>query len=229
MLLRTTLLISIIVLIFSGYAQSQKQSDSLLVNDILHKADSATVLQDTLLSHAKYKFREDAIFNEIDDKGKIKNSDTTISVITMNGYQEVSREIIRSTKTPEKKKKEQKGEIGFSLSPNNPDYKFSLTGIDDSSYIIAVIPKVMPPKTGIASGTVAIDRANYFIRKIDLEVPKPEGALKEFASQMTFEPLEGGLVVMTEMSMRGFAKAFLGIFKIRFAGEIRHSNYEIIK
>jgi hypothetical protein len=229
MLLRTTLLISIIVLIFSGYAQSQEKSDSLFVNDILHKADSATVRQDTVLAHAKYKFREDAIFDEIDDNGKIKNSDTTISVITMNGNQEVSREIIHSTKTPEKKKQEQKGEVGFSLSPNNPDYKFSLTGTDDSSYIIAVIPRVMPPKTGIASGTVVIDRVNYFIRKIDLEVPKPEGALKEFASVMTFEPLEGGLVVMTEMSMRGFAKAFLGIFKIRFTGEIRHSNYEILK
>lgn len=231
MLLRTTLLISIIVLIFSGYARTQQQSDSLIVNDILHKADSATARQDTLLAHAKYKFREDAIFNEIDDKGKIKNSDTTISVITMNGYQEVSREIIRSTKTPEKRKNEQnsKGEIGFSLSPNNPDYRFSLTETNDSSYIIAIIPKVMPPKKGISSGTVVIDRINYFIRKIDLEVPKPEGALKEFATQMTFEPLEGGLVVMTEMNMKGFAKAFLGIFKMRFTGEIRHSNYEILK
>jgi hypothetical protein len=183
------------------------------------------------LAHAKYRFREDAIFNKMDDNGKIKNSDTTISMITMNGNEEVSREIISSTKTPEKKKNKQnaKGEIGFSLSPDNPDYRFSLTGTDDSSYIIAVIPKVLPPKKGIASGTVVIDRANYFIRKIDLEVPKPEGALKEFASKMTFEPLEGGLVVMTEMSMRGFAKAFLGVFKIRFTGEIRHSNYEIIK
>ena len=221
-----------ILIILTGVALfAQSPSDSLLVRDILHKADSVSVAQDSLLAHAKYKFQENAIFNEIDDNGKIKNSDTTISMITMNGNTEVSREILHSTKTPEKKKNEQngKGEVGFSLSPDNPDYRFSLTATNDSSYIIAVIPKVMPPKKGIASGSIAVDRTKYFIRKIDLEVPKPEGALKEFATQMTFEPVEGGLVVMTEMDMRGFARAFLGVFKIRFTGEIRHSNYEILK
>jgi len=107
-------------------------------------------------------------------------------------------------------------------------YDFSLTEINDSSYIIAVSPKG-PPRKGEARGTITIDRQAFFTKRMYLEVPKPEGALKEFSTEIGFEPQEGGLVVLKEMKMKGFAKAFLGIFKIRFTGHIRCSDYEILQ
>jgi len=205
------------------------QEPTLTLNEILHRADSITTLNDSLLAKTNYKVKVSAYFNEIDSDGTIKNADTTIAVVTMKGNEEQSRELIYSTRKPEGKKEESKEEIILSLSPDNPDYNFSLTETTDSSYIIAVLPRTNPPKKGDVRGTIVVDRRNFFTRRIDFEVPRPEGALKEFATNMTFEPMEGGLVVMKEMSMKGYAKALLGIIRVRFTGSVRYSEYELLK
>ena len=208
---------------------SAAPGDSLSLREILLRADSVSVLQDSLLGHTNYKVKVEAIFNEVDEAGRIKDSDTSITLVTMQGDKEISREVLYSTRRPEGKKGEEKEELKFSLSPDNPDYNFSLTAVDDSSYIIAVAPRESPPGKGDVAGTVVIDRQRFFTKRIDFEVPRPEGALKEFSTSMNFEPLEGGLVVMEDMNMRGYARAFLGIFKIRFTGEIRFTEYEILE
>jgi hypothetical protein len=132
------------------------------------------------------------------------------------------------TKQPggEKKSEEGKKEISFSYS--NPDYNYSLTGTDDTNYIIAVSPKRSPEK-GDIEGIVKVDKNSFETRVLEFRTLKPDGALKEFATSMSFEPMEGGLLVLREMRMKGFAKAFLGIFKMRFSGEVKYSNYELIK
>lgn len=200
----------------------------MTAREIMHKADSVSTYQDSLLSKTKYRVRVEAVFNELDDKGKIKNADTTISIAIMQGREQLSDSLIYSTRKPEGKKGEAKGEMELPLSPDNPDYYFSLTASADSSYMIAVEPKASPPKKGNVKGTITVDRVEFFTRRIDFEVPRPEGALKEFATVMDFEPLEGGLVVMKEITMRGYAKAFLGIFKMRFSGSVRYTGYDIL-
>jgi hypothetical protein len=208
--------------------RAQENETPLSVKQILQKADSVSHYQDSLLAGTKYRVREEAIFNELNNDGSLKNSDTVITAITMQGKRELSREIIYTTKESKGEKKENSGQAEFSLIFDDPDYNFSLTDTNETSYIIAVSPKA-EPKKGEVRETLVIDKRSYFTARIDLEVPRPEGALKEFATQMSFEPLEGGLVVLKEMRMRGFAKAFLGIFKMRFSGEIRYSNYEILE
>jgi hypothetical protein len=206
----------------------QDSQKPLSVDDILHRADSVSSAQDSLFKDTKYQFKEEVIFNELESNGNTKKADTTISLVTMQGQKELSREIIYPKDKPQKKEDEQKGEVGFSFSANNPDQSFSLAGTNDSTYLIAVVPKANPPKKGAVKGTIEIDKRSYITRKIDMDVPKPEGALKEFSSQVNFEPLEGGLIVMKDMQMKGFAKAMLGIFKIRFTGTVRHSEYKIV-
>ena len=123
--------------------------------------------------------------------------------------------------------RERQGRI--SLSPDNPDYDFSLTEFDESSYKVAIVPRASPPEEGDYEGTITIDAQSFFVKRIDLEVPDPEGHLKEFSIDMNFEPLEGGLIVPTDMRMKGFVKALLGIIKVRFTGEIRFTEYQILE
>jgi len=203
------------------------QETELPLAVILQKADSVSQYQDSLLARSRYKVQEEAIFSELDGKGRLENSDTSVAEVVMRGREEVSRTIIYSSRTPAGEKKESKEE-SFSLSFNDPRYNFSLTDNDDTSYKIAVSPKAAPPGEGDISGTVMIDRRDFHVRQLQFEVPNPKGALKEFQTEMSFEPLEGGLVVLREVKMAGFAKAFLGIFKIRFSGVIRYSKYEMM-
>ena len=228
MITKSVFLVSILCTIFPGAAFSQTPTAQLSVQEIMAKADSDTHYQDSLLARTQYKLREEFVLSEIKDKGEIKNSDTVIAVVTRMGKEEISREIIYSTKKSEGQKKEKSQEVGFKFSYTDTTYNFSLTEINDSSYIIAVSPKG-PPREGEARGTIAIDRQAFFTKQLYFEVPKPEGALKEFSTEIGFEPLEGGLVVLKEMKMKGFAKAFLGIFKIRFTGHMRCSDYEILQ
>ncbi len=104
-----------------------------------------------------------------------------------------------------------------------------MTEFDESSYKVAIVPRASPPNEGDYEGTVEIDAQSFFIKRIDLEVPNPEGHLKEYAIDMNFKPLEGGLVVPTDMLMSGFAKALFGIVKVRFTGEIRFTEYQILE
>jgi len=216
-----------ICIFWAGSAIGQNKGIALSVSEILHKADSVSIFQDSLLAHSKYRLKEEIIFSEITDQGAIKNSDTVISSVTMDGSKELSRQVIYSTrKSKSDEKKDQTSSFSFSFSDTN--YNFSLTATNDSSYIIAVSPKRSQQK-GDFKGTFEIDRQNYFSRVVDVEVPKPEGALKEFSTWMNFEPLEGGLLVIKEVRMKGLAKAFLGIFKMRFSGEMKYSDYELLK
>ncbi len=208
----------------------------LTVKDILAKADSVTRYQDTLLAHTKYKYKEFVIMNELKKDGSIDKADTFNTLVTMDGKIETSRETIYSTKGGDKKKEEKSSGkeeksigIEFSLNSDNPDYNFSLTETNDSSYIIAVSPKSDPPKEGQVKGDMTVDRQSFFISKMSFVVPRPEGALKEFSVEMDFEPLEGGLVVMTATRAKGFAKAFLGIFKMRFSMSTQLSDFEVLK
>jgi hypothetical protein len=228
MIIRSIALVILSTALFPIIAFSETQIPELTVEQVMALAESVSSHQDSLMAKTKYKVREESVFNEIKGKGEIENSDTVVALITMQGNKEISREIVRSTKKSEDGKKEENQEIGFSFSYTDTTYNFSLTETNDSSYIIAVSPKGTP-REGQARGTIVIDRQKFFTRRLDLEVPKPEGALKEFATELGFEPLEGGLLVLKEMKMRGFAKAFLGIFKIRFTGHIRYSDYEILQ
>jgi len=225
------IMIQLLITFLFGFSltQAQNKEEVLLIKELLRRADSVSIYQDSLLAHSKYKVREEVIFCELTDNGTIKNADTIISSVTMADKKEATREVIYSTKKNKPEgKKDQKQEAEYSFSFNDPHYNFSLTETGDSSYIIAVSPKGSPKK-GDYQGTIEIDRQGYFSRAIDFDVPKPEGALKEFSTQMSFEPLEGGLVVIREMKMKGLVKAFLGIFKMRFSGDVKYSNYEFLK
>jgi hypothetical protein len=222
------LIFSLIAFAIPGSAAVADTLDvHLTLSEILQRAESAWEMNDSLLAKAGYKVREEVIFNEVDGKGEIENSDTIVTMLTVDGHEEVSREIIYATKKEGGEKKEKKAEIGFGFSFSDTNYNFSLTEINDTSYIVAVSPKDKP-REGDIRGTLEIDRRAFFTRRMDFEVPDPEGALKEFATEVVFEPMEGGLVITREMKMRGFAKAFLGIFKVRFTGHIRYSDYEIL-
>ncbi len=176
-------------------AGAQNEAAAFLsASEIMHRADSVSTYQDTLLAHTKFKAREEVIFNEIGGKGEIKNSDTVISLVTMEGKRRISRQIVYSSRKKEGEKQGESQEAGMEFSYSNPDYNYSLTETNATSFIIAVSPKA-EPKKGDVRGTISIDRQGFFTRALNLEVPKPEGALKEFATQISFEPLEGGLVV----------------------------------
>jgi hypothetical protein len=210
-------------------ASAQDMGTVLPLSEILHRADSVTIYQDSLSAHAKYKVKEEVVFSELNDQGIIKNSDTVISLVTMDGKKELSRQVIYTTrKNKSEGKKDQTQSKEFKFSFNDPNYNFSLTGTNDSLYIIAVSPKESLKK-GDFQGKFEIDRKGFFTRAIDVEVPKPEGPLKEFSTLMNFEPLEGGFVVIKDVKMKGLVKAFLGIFKMRFSGEMRYSDYELLK
>ena len=214
-------------LAIAGIAGAETLGVQLAVSEIMQKVDSISSHQDSLLSTTKYRVREQSVFNEVDDRGRVKNSDTVIAVITMQGHDEVSREIISSTKDDAGEKKEGKQEVGASLNFADPRYNFLLTVSSDSSYIIAVSPKDTP-RDGDVSGKMVVDRQTFFTKRIELMMPRPGGALKEFATEVVYEPLEGGLLMLKEVRMSGFAKAFLGIFKIRFTTHLLYSDYEIL-
>ena len=214
-------------IIGSTAVHAQEQTLELNISQIQLKADSVSNYQDSLRNHTRYKVQETFVFNELDEKSNIKSADTAIAIVTMDGENEVSREILYSTKQPNGEKNEgDKKEISFSYK--NPDYNFSLTGVNDADYIITVSPKGSPKKGDIA-GTVKIDKQSFETRVMEFRTLVSEGALKEFATSMSFEPMEGGLLVLREMRMKGFAKAFLGIFKMRFSGQVSYTNYELIK
>jgi hypothetical protein len=92
-----------------------------------------------------------------------------------------------------------------------------------------VSPKASPPKEGQYMGTIEIDRQDFYLKSFDFVVPDPEGALKEFSIAINFEPLEGGLFLPSDMRMRGYVKALLGIIKVRFSGEFKFSDYEVLE
>ena len=142
---------------------------------------------------------------------------------------ELSREIIYSSSGRGEEKKSESREEKISLSPDNPDYNFSLTGITNDSYKISVSPKSSPPKEGQFRGTIEIDRHKYYLKNLDFVVPDPEGALKEFAIAINFEPLEGGLYLPGDMQIRGYVKAMLGLIKVRFSGEFVFREYRIVE
>lgn len=220
--------IFIITLLIYTVSFSQSDDNSLSLQDILAKADSVSNLNDSLLADTKYSYKSLLVFNRIDGDGNIEKSDTTIAIITRLGDEELSREVIYSSNADEgRRMKGQERKISFAL--DNPDYEFSLTDFDESSYKIAIVPRASPPDEGDFEGTVKIDAWGYFVKRINLEVPDPEGAMKEYAIDMNFKPLEGGLVVPTDMRMRGFVKALLGIVKVRFNGEIRFTDYRILE
>lgn len=220
--------ILIITLLIYTFSFSQPDENLPSLEDILAKADSVSNLNDSLFADTKYSFKSFSVFNRVDGDGNIEKSDTTIVIITRLGDEELSREIIYPPDVDQgRRMKEQQEKI--SLSPDNPDYEFSLTDFDGASYKIAIVPRAVPPEEGEYEGTALIDAQSFVVKRIDLEVPDPEGALKEFAIDMNFKPLEGGLVVPTDMKMRGFVKALLGIVKVRFTGEIRFTDYRILE
>ncbi len=228
MMTRAALAIIIITLLIYAVSFSQPEENRLTLADILIRADSVSNLNDSLLAQTKYSYESFSTFNRVDSDGNIKKSDTTIAMVTKLGDEELSREVIYSSNA-DKEKRMKRQERKISFSPDNPDYNFPLTDFDVSSYKIAIVPRASPPDEGDYQGTIEIDRRSFFVKRIDLEVPNPEDALKEFAIDMNFKPLEGGLVVPTDMRMREFAKALLGIVKVRFTGEIRFAEYQILE
>lgn len=218
----------IIILFIYAVSFSQPEENRLTLAVILERADSVSNLNDSLLAGTKYSYESFSIFNRVDGDGNVKKSDTTIAMVTKLGDEELSRQIIYSSNADQgRRMRRQERKISF--SPDNPDYNFSLTDFDESSYKIAIVPRASPPDEGDYEGTIEIDRRSFFVKRFDLEVPNPEGALKEFAIDMNFKPLEGGLVVPTDSRMRGFVKALLGIVKVRFTGEIRFTEYQILE
>ncbi|UCC80654.1 MAG: hypothetical protein JSW64_04645 [Candidatus Zixiibacteriota bacterium] len=201
----------------------------LSLEQILSRAHSVGEANDSLLSITKYRFEQSSVFNRLEKDGSIKKADTTIAIITRQGDEELSREVVYSSTGEGESKKSEGEKQEISLSPDNPDYNFSLTGITGDSYKISVSPKASPPKEGQYVGIIEIDSQDFYVRSFDFVVPDPEGALKEFAIAINFEPLEGGLFVPAEMRMTGFVKAVLGIIKVRFSGEFKFSDYEILE
>ena len=197
------------------------------IEDILARADSVSRLGDSVRAETTIKFKLFSVMNRLNGDNAVKESDTTIAVVTMKGEEEISREIIYSSKNGDGKSK--RGEKKASFSFDDPAYNYSLTDSDESSYKISVVPKSSPPGEGEYAGTVEIDKQRFFLKRFDFDVPDPEGALKEFAIDMDFELLEGELLVPVEMKMRGFVKALMGIIRVRFSGEIRFSEYRILE
>ncbi len=224
-------LIALAVLLGAVSARSQDLAVVPPLSEILQKADSVSTFQDSLLAHTGYKVKENVVFCELDDKGQIKNADTMISAVTIENGKETARETIyssRKSKSEDKKEKEKDESMGAFFKFGDPRYNFTLTGTTDSSYTVAFSPREKPQK-GDLKGSIEIDRQNFYSRVLDIEVPKPEGALKEFRTWVNFEPMEGGLVVIREARTKGFVKALLGIVKMRFSGEIRYSDYQLLK
>jgi len=197
------------------------------IEDILARADSVSRLDDSVRAETTIRFKLFSVMNRLKGDNTVKESDTTIAVVTMKGEEEISREIIYSSKNGDGKSK--RGEKKASFSFDDPAYNYSLTDSDESSYKISVVPKSSPPGEGEYAGTVEIDKQRFFLKRFDFDVPDPEGALKEFAIDMDFELLEGELLVPVEMKMRGFVKALMGIIRVRFSGEIRFSEYRILE
>lgn len=225
---RIALATFIITLLICAVSFSQSDENRLSLEDILAKADPVSNFNNSLLAETKYRYKSFSVSNRVDSDGNIKKSDTTITIVTKPGDEELSRQIIDSSNADEgRRMKRQQRKISF--SPDNPDYNFSLTDSDESSYKIAIVPRASPPEEGDYGGTIEIDGQGFFVKRFDLEVPNPEGALKEYAIDMNFKPLEGGLVVPTDMRMRGFVKALLGIVKVRFTGETRFTEYQILE
>jgi hypothetical protein len=210
------------------FAQDETATE-LSLEQILAKADSVAEINDSLLSNTKYRFEQFSVFNRLEKDGSIKKADTTIAIITRQGDEELSREVVYSSTGEGEGKKSEGKEQKISLSPDNPDYNFDLTEITVDSYKIDVSPKASPPKEGQYVGTIEIDRQDFYVRSFDFVVPDPEGALKEFSIAINFEPLEGGLFLPVDMRMRGYVKAVLGIIKVRFSGEFEFSEYEILE
>jgi hypothetical protein len=229
--MRTIFVFTVFSLILSSANLSggDETAPELSLEQILARADSASEANDSLLAKTKYRFEQFSVFNRLNKDDSIKKADTTIAVITMQGDEELSRETVYSSKGEGESKKSEGQKQEISLSADDPDYDFDLTEITDDSYKIAVSPKTSPPKEGQYRGTMEIDSRQFYLKRFDFVVPDPEGALKEFSIAINFEPLEGGLVVPRDMRMRGYVKAMIGLIKVRFSGEFKFSNYQILE
>jgi hypothetical protein len=218
--------LSILLLILSASVLS---SQELMLKDILARADSVATLNDSITAETKYRFEQLAVFSRLNKDESLKSVDTTISIVTKQGEEELSRELLYSSKGDDDAKGMKKREKKISFDLDDPEYVFSLAGSDSLSYMIAVASKSSPPREGQYEGTITIDKQAFYTKRIDLTIPDPEGALQEFEIDITFEPREGGLIVPTYLTMRGYVRALLGIVKVRFAGEFLYSNYEILE
>lgn len=223
------IIVSLFICLSSGVFADEIATIELSIEEILAKSDSAAQINDSIFAETKYSFEAFTVFQRLNKDGSVKSTDTTVSQITKRGNMELDREIIYSSSGDTESKKAKKHEKDVSLSFDDPHYNFSLIEITDDSYKIGIDPKNSPPKEGQYQGTLSIDKEKFYTKQFDFVVPNPEGALKEFSIALNFEFLEGGLVVPVDMKMRGFVKALLGIIKIRFAGEFKFSNYEILE
>jgi len=215
----------------SAYSQELPVLDA---KQIIEKSDSIAAHLDSTFKELKYRFQETNIFNELEKNGRVKKSDTTISLVTMVGSKELERELVYSSghkagKKGEKKEGSGEAKVGISFAEIDSLINYSISETTDSVYIIDVNPNSNPPQKGAIKGTIIIDKNNYRFRRMAFDVPKPDGPLKEFSMEMDFKPLEGGLVVPSAMKMRGFAKAMLGIVKIRFSMEMQNTDFEILQ
>jgi hypothetical protein len=227
------LLLSIALMLTAGIAAGQEFS-SIDAKEIMAKADSVGAYQDSIFSETKYKFREMTIFNELEKDGRIKKSDTSIAVVTMQGSKEIEREQVYASGKKGNKKEEKKnggGEasVGISFDELDSLVDYTVIEVTDSTYVLSANPNTNPPEKGAIKGTMVVDKSSYSFRRMAFDIPKPEGPLKEFYMEMDFKPLEGGLVVPYAMKMKGFAKAMLGIVKIRFSMEMQSSEFELIE
>jgi hypothetical protein len=220
---------AILILTFGFSAVAQEPPNpKLTLEEILSKAKKVAKAADSLKAKTTIRYEQFNVFNRLNKDGSIKSTDTTIFIVTKKGDEQLSRKIKYSSKGETDEGKIKKREKKVSLDMNDPNYDFSIFAEDDESYIIEVKSKSNPPKKGEYEGKIVIDKDSFITRRIDFDVPNPEGALQEFDIDISFKSLEGGLVVPTNMTMRGFVKALLGIVKVRFAGEFKFTNYEIV-
>ncbi len=218
------------MLLTAGIAFADNTIDAeLSIEAIIASANSAAKINDSLYVITKYKFEAVTVFQRLNKDGSVKDTDTTLSIITRRGDEELGREIVYSSKGETDSKEVKKHEKEIALSFDDPDYNFSLIESAEDYYKVGIEPVNDPPLEGQYQGTILIDKQKFFTRRIDFAIPRPDGPLKEFTITMNFEPLEGGLVVPADMKMRGYFKVLLGIIKIRFAGEFKFSKYEILE
>jgi hypothetical protein len=150
----------VLTLTAGGIAIAQSQVRVLTLEDILRRADLVRTVNDSILAETKLSFKSYSIFNRVDGDGNIKSSDTTIAIITRKGDEELSREILYTSNGDQgKKMKKREGKIP--LSPDNPDYDFSMMGGNDESFKVAVVPRESPPKKGDYQGSIEIDSGDY--------------------------------------------------------------------
>ena len=219
--------ILVLALSFAVFAQEPNRP-KLTLEEILAQAQIVAKVADSLKAETTVRYEQFSVFNRLNKDGSIKSTDTTIFIVTRKGEKELSREITYSSKGETDEKKIKKREKKVSLDMDDPNYDFSMFAEDENSYIIEVKSKSDKPKEGEYEGKIVIDKESFITKRIDFDIPNPKGALQEFDIDISFKSLEGGLVVPTDMTMHGYVKALLGIVKVRFGGEFKFANYEIV-